>query len=48
MSNRMIWDLVDNDQVLDFVQWLRKEYPITFKSLVKQFVVKRILALTRS
>jgi len=37
-STRLYWDLVDTDLLLEFVQWLRKEYPTTFKSLASQFL----------
>jgi len=37
-STRLYWDLIDTDLLLEFVQWLRKEYPVTFKHLVEQFI----------
>jgi len=37
VSNRMFWALRNNDFLLEFVAWLSREYPITFKSLAEQF-----------
>ena len=38
MSISMYWTLIHNDQLLEFVQWLRKEYPVLFKDLAGQFL----------
>ena len=38
MSNRLYWNLHDDDLLLEFVQWLRREYPTSFKSLASQFL----------
>jgi len=39
MSNRMFWNLLDDALLLEFVTWLRLQYPIIFKNLVEQFLV---------
>ena len=41
VSNRMFWNLLDKDLVFEFVNWLRKKYPTTFKSLIDQFHEER-------
>jgi len=38
MSNRLYWNLHDNGQLLEFIKWIHKEYPTSFKSLASQFL----------
>jgi hypothetical protein len=37
VSSRMFWNLIEKDLMLEFVNWVRKTYPESFKNLVDQF-----------
>ena len=41
VSSRIFWQLVDNDLLWEFANWLRKEYPILFIHLTQQFIHKK-------
>jgi len=41
VSDRIFWNLIDKDLVKEFVEWVRKKYPISFKYLVDAFHAER-------
>jgi len=38
MSEEIYWNLLNKEIILEFVEWLRKEAPITFRHLIAQFL----------
>lgn len=44
VSHRMYYTLLNNDLLLEFVQWVRNEYPIMFRNLIDQFIANQASA----
>jgi hypothetical protein len=41
MNNETYWNLLNDDLLLEFIQWLRTQRPLTFRRLINQFIISK-------